>query len=62
MSIKMKESTQKSVATVVKMLMLRGSRSHVNDIAPTRANTKPREVRKTQRKWHRANSSVGGCV
>lgn len=62
MSIKVKETTQRSVAMLVKMPMLRGSRSHVNNTIPARANTKPMEVRKTQRKWHRANSSVGGCV
>ena len=48
-TIKMAATRHKIVAMVVEILMLRGSVSQVNNIAPTRANTKPRKERMTQR-------------
>lgn len=51
---------QKLIDTVAEILMLSGRRSHANDIKPMIANRNPRKARKTQREWHRANSTVGG--
>ena len=42
--------------------MLTGSRSHEKETKPIIAKKKPRKVRKTQREWHRDNSSVGAFV
>ena len=49
-------------ATLAPIPMLNGSRSHENDSKPMIANKKPRKVRKTQREWHRNNSSIGTFV
>lgn len=49
MNINIAAIIQKTVEMLVAMPMLRGSRSHVNDIEPMRANKKPRKVKKTQR-------------
>lgn len=58
-SIKAPAVKQKPIATLAPIPMLSGSRSQENDIKPMIANKKPRKVRKTQREWHRDNSSVG---